>query len=227
MRNYLSIAKLQEYADITVTDEAEAFEQIEMAEEIIDIYVGFQKKHVTGNYRGQVTSVDGANVFDTDPSTPLTLTDNYFANCILEIVGGTGAGQRKRIASSSMNNKSLTLESAFSTSPDSTSIYKIFQLAKFPRGQDAIINRAGDAYYKSIPEAVSRAVAAQVEYMIEMGDEFFKGADSDMNSERIGNYSYSNGGGASAGQSSVVKMTAPKARMLLRGIMNRLGRIEV
>lgn len=224
-RGYLTIAELQSYANITVTDEAEAYENIEMAEEAIDAYVGFQDKFARSTYLGQVSSVSGTTIFDINDSTHLFMTDGFFTYMVLEVVGGTGAGQMRRIISSDRDNKSVTVGQAFSPQLDTTSVFKIYQLAKFPRVKDVITNREGTAYHKSIPEAVKRATAAQVEYVIQMGDSFFNTDQTDKQSEHIGNYSYSKGGGSGGGPSTLVLQTAPKARTLLAGIINRTGRI--
>lgn len=224
-RNYLTIAELQEFANITVTDEAEAFDQIGQAEELIDAYVGYQEKHVCRIVQGQATDATGTTITDDSSDTPLFRDNNFFTFCIVEIVAGTGAGQSAVISGSNRDSRQITVSLAFNTTPDSTSIYKIYQLGKFPRHCDFFHTPDTLTYYKSIPDAVKRATAAQVQFMIEMGEDFFSGDGSEMSGEHIGNYSYSQGGGQ-AGQSAVVRMLAPKARVLLRGIKNRLGRLE-
>jgi hypothetical protein len=92
-------------------------------------------------------------------------------------------------------------------------VYRIYQLAKFPRTQDATL--VNNIYYKYIPEMVKKACLAQVQYMIEMGDDFFNsGADKD--SENIDGYSYKVKDGTR-------RMISPKAKDYLHGIMNRKG----
>ncbi len=225
-RNYLTIDELEEYADITVTEESEAEDQISQAEELIDAYVGHQDKAMPNSIRGEVSSATSSSVTDNDGGTGLDVGDDYFVGCEIEIIGGTGAGQTRRITASSRSGKSVTVSPVFTTTPNTTSVFKIYQLGKFPRIQDRNTNRAGDKYYRSIPEAVKRATAAQMQYMIEMGSDFFSGASTDMEAENILNYGYRRGAGSS-GSSSVVKMIAPKARALLRGIKNSTGRLVV
>ena len=224
-RNYLTIDELEEFANITVTDEAEAFDQIGQAEELIDAYVGYQPKHVDRVMQGQATAATGSTITDDSSDTPLYRDNNFFTFCVVEIIAGTGFGQSAVISASNRDSRQITVSPAFSTAPDSTSVYKIYQLAKFPRKQDSFHTPDTLTYYKSIPEAVKRATAAQVQFIIEMGDDFFSGDGSEMSSDRIGNYSYSQGSGQ-GGQSALVRMIAPKARTLLRGIKNRLGRLE-
>ena len=62
--------------------------------------------------------------------------------------------------------------------------------------------------------------------MIEMGKAFFATQASLLNSERIGDYSYSKGerGQSGAGLNSLI---APKAKILLRGIVNHKGKMIV
>ncbi len=222
-RNYLTQAELSEFADITVTDPTEADDQISMAEELIDGFVGFQEKF----YKSSLTALaasGGANSLTLSSEHQNTYNADYFAGCQVEIIGGTGSGQR-RIISSSTKAGVITTTENWTTAPDSTSFYKIYQLGKFPRRCDVHFDSisGADKHYKSIPEAVKRATAAQVEYVINMGVDFFSGADSDKQSESIGDYSYSNAPG-SVGSN---KLIAPKAKMLLRGIRNIKGTITV
>lgn len=224
LRQYLTIEELEEFADITVTSDSEAYDQIGQAEELIDAYVGYQQKSVEKVAQGQLTAVNSTVLTDTSSDSPLQRDNNYFTHCIIQIVAGAGAGQQRVISSSDRDDKSVTVSEAFTTAPDTTSIYKILQLAKFPRRGDFFYEPDSMTYWKSIPEAVKRATAAQVQYMIEKGSDFFGGDGSEMDSERIGNYSYSRGSGAS-GQSALVRMIAPRARILLRGIKNRTGRL--
>lgn len=224
-RNYLTIAQLEEFADITVTNNAEAYDRISMAEELIDAYVGSQDKAFRSELRGEVTGVSGTTIYDTYAGSGFNAIDNTYQGCMLEIVGGAGSGQSARIISSNRTASSVTIEAAFTVQPNTTSVYRVYQLAKFPRQKDVSWNRLGTALYKIIPEAVQRATAAQVAFMIEMGDSYFSNSNSDFQSENFLNYSYARGTGAD-GQSSVVKLLAPRARTLLRGITNRKGTIR-
>lgn len=226
-RNYATIDEVEQYADVTSTDDTEFEDQISQAEELIDDYVGFQQKAVPDEYHGTVVSynvgtktlVDSANI-----SALGKYADNYFAGCELLIISGTGKGGRATIESSSKSGSSITLATALDTSPDTTSVYKIYQLGKFPRVQDVYILPDNSKYTYTIPEKVKRATAAQMEFMINQGAKFFGSDQSDMESERIGNYSYSKGS-AGGGASSTVKMIAPKARALLKGIRNSTGQL--
>lgn len=200
--------------------------QIALAEELIDAYVGFQEKHITQTIHGKVTAYSAVakTVADTSSTSNLNQTDDYLNRCVLEVIDGAGAGQIKRITGSSKSGQSVTLESAFTTALDTTSVFKIYQLAKFPRNKDVYSGTAGDNFAKSIPQEVQQAVIAQTEFIISQGDAFFGGISSDMESERILNYSYTRGQ-SSASTSALVKMVAPKARVFLRGIKNSTGRL--
>lgn len=224
-RQYATIAEVEQFADVTSTDDTEFEDRISQAEELIDAWVGFQNKAVCENYQGEVSSVNSKTIVDSGSGTPLVAKDDFFKGCTLEIIGGGGAGASRTIESSSYDNRSITYTGDAISGLDTTSVFRIFQLGKFPRYKDMSQNRAGDQYYKYIPEAVKRAVAAQVEYIINQGDDFFSTDDTDKDSESIGNYSYS--GGSAAQKSALVRMIAPKARTLLKGITNRTGRIEV
>lgn len=218
-RAYATIQEVDDSYDITVTNE-----QISQAEELIDSYVGYQKKFNPQDWRGQVSSVAGKVITDTNSNTLLGQTDGYFKNAEILIVGGTGSGQTNFISDSNKDTKSITVRDDWTTPPDTTSVFLIHQLAKFPRVKDSFQNSAGTIFYKTIPDAVKRAVCAQLKYMDELGSDFFDSDGTDKESESIGNYSYSKGGGSS-GMSASVKMISPRARTLLRGIKNSTGRL--
>lgn len=209
-------------SEVTGATEAQAA----LAEQLIDDWVGPQDKFFPATTRGEVSAVtnSGKTIADTGNGSQLDTTNNRFANCVLEIIGGTGSGQVGVIESSDKASKSVTLRAALSTEPDTTSVFRIYQLAKYPRRKDVDTNRAGDTFYKSIPQAIKEAAIAQTEFIIEMGNDYFVGDESEMDSESIMSYSYSRGAGG--GQSSLVKLIAPKARTLLRGYKNRLGQID-
>lgn len=223
-RSYLTIDELEQFADITVTDDTEAEDQISQAEELIDSYVGFQEKAIECEYRGLATG-GGATTINLSIEHQNIFEVNYLIYCEVEIIGGTGAGQ-KRMISSSTKEGVVTVSEAWTTNPDSTSYYRIFQLGCFPRLEDSQFDSQNtpNKYYKFIPEKVKRAVASQVEYKIKMGDDFFSTNKMAMRSESIGDYSYSKFGGNA---SRLDDLIAPKAKMLLNGIRNIVGVIEV
>jgi len=218
-RGYLSQSELEQLANITVTDTTEADDKISQAEEMIDAYVGAQDKHMDYITTG-LAAAAGATSLTVEASQQNTFDIDYFKLCEIEILGGTGAGQRRKITG---NTKAgvLTVDSAWLTTPSTDSFYKIYQVGKFPRVCDveSYTHGSNTTYYKAIPEAIKRAVAAQVEYFIEMGDAFFAGDKSEMESESIGDYSYTKGQGVA----SISKLISPKAKILLKGIYNRTG----
>lgn len=225
-RQYLTLSEIAEYAEISIVDTTEAEDQISQAEEIIDSYVGAQDQFMNPKVRrfGVASSATSTTLVDTSSDSPLLdLDTDYYKGCEVEIIGGTGSGQRRIISASSPTTDSITVVSAWSTTPDSTSAYRIYQLGKFPRHRDVFHDSTTETYYKSIPEAVKRATAAQVQYIIEMGEDFFAGPKAMFDAESLGNYSYSMGDGIGGLESLV----SPKARKLLlsAGIVNKKGRI--
>lgn len=221
-RRYATISEVEQFADITSTNDTEFEDRISQAEELIDAYVGPQPKHFSTIYHGQITALTNSNktIADTSTSSQLTSADNYFNYSVIEIIGGTGAGQQAFINASNQTNKTITMASAFSTTPDTTSVFRIYQFGKFPRYQDVYSGPSGTTYYKSIPEAVKRAVAAQVLFMINEADTL---DNSTKKSESFLNYSYDRGDSASP--SAISKLISPRAKVLLRGIVNRTGRL--
>lgn len=221
-RGYLSEDELEQFADITVTDASEGQDRISQAEEIIDSFVGYQSKFLQDDIVGKA-SATGANSITLETSQQNVYENDYFKLCEVEIIGGTGEGQRRKVDSSTKAGV-LTVDEAWTTAPDTTSYYRIYQLGKFPRDVDVDIYTLStpNVYLKKIPENVKRAVAAQIEFLIEMGDSFFAGDEADKTSESIGDYSYSK-----EGSGGVTKLIAPKAKLLLKGFINRTGRITI
>jgi hypothetical protein len=221
-RNYLTIDELEEFSGITVTDEAEGLDQISQAEAIIDSYSGFQEKAIECEYKGRAVA-GSSNSITLAVEHQDTYEVDYFTYCVIEIIGGTGIGQ-KQVCLSSTRAGVLTVDS-WDTAPDSTSYYRIFQLGNFPRLEDSHYDAISTPirYYKFIPEKVRRAVAAQIEYKIAMGDEFFATNKASLQSESIGDYSYSK---FASDSSRLDNLIAPKAKMLLRGIRNIVGEMN-
>lgn len=222
-RSYLSQSELEQFANITVTDATEADDQISQAEEMIDQYIGAQQKFYPYTLNGRATA-GGASSITLAAIHQSTMQKDYLKWCEIEIIGGTGAGQRRKITAQTYEGV-ITVDSAWSTAPDSTSVYKIYQLGKLPRYKDVYFDseNSPQQYYKSIPENVKRAVAAQVEFMIEMGSRFFSSDQIEKVSESIGDYSYTN----AESHQGVGRLIAPKAKMLLKGIRNITGQIVV
>lgn len=216
-RNYI------ETSDVAGATDA----QVALAEELIDVYVGVQDKHFKNEYDGEITSLlSGNKVIDASSLSQLKQQNtNIFSRCVIELVTGDAAGTIRLITASDGSDYSVTYDGDAIADIAVGDIFRIYQLAKFPRQKDQFTRHS--IYYKTIPRAVKDAVIAQTQFIIEMGDDYFNGNEADAGSESIGNYSYSNSSGNGGQQSAVVKMVAPKARTLLRGIVNRLGRIEV
>lgn len=215
-RGYLSQDELKQFANITITDSTEADDQISQAEEMIDTYVRRADKFIPNQTQGQATSGSTTTLIDTSSDSHFNYDDDYFNGCEIEIIGGTNVGERRRISDFDKATKKITVANAFTAAIDNTSVYVIYQLGLFPRYKDVWHN--SNVYYKRIPEAVKRAVAAQVEYIIEKGEDFFRGG-ADLKSESIDDYSYTRDNGASG---SAV-LIAPKARQFLRGFISRIG----
>jgi hypothetical protein len=220
-RGYLSQTELAQFANITIVDTSEADDVISQAEEILDSYIRRADKFISRSFKGVAT--DGGSekttIIDTSGDTPFTFDDGYFTGCEVEIVAGTNAGERRKISGYDKSTQTITVANAFTSQIDSTSVYQIYQLGLFPRYEDVF--HLDSIYYKRIPESIKRATAAQVEYIIEKGDSFFKGG-ADFKSESIDDYSYERGDG-STGKAALI---APKARGFLRGFLNRIGELK-
>lgn len=222
-RGYLSQSELEQYANITITDTDEADDRIYQAEELIDAFVGYQDKFFESKLKGLATA--GASSTITLQSEHQNQYDNnFFKGMMIEILDGTGVGQRRKIDSSTRAGV-ITVEDAWTTTPSSDSFYQIEQAGKFPRKQDVETHTVSGTttYYKDIPNAITRAVASQVEFFIKQGADYFSTDQANKQSESIGDYSYSMSDVSNMSQLS--RLIAPKAKLLLRGYINRKGRI--
>lgn len=220
-RKYVTAAEVAEYSNGAYVAGDVTDDSLSRAEELIDSYVGFQDKFFPAIADG-LAQAGGTTSLTLEANQVNSSQQDYYKGCEIEIVGGTGAGQRSLITDSTLLGV-LTISPAFSTAPDATSYYRIYQLGKFPRACDTTFDgrHATPRYYKWIPEAVKRATAAQWEYVKKMGDDFFRTDQSSYQSENIGNYGYSKKQGQSA------PLIAPKAKEYLRGIVNRKGTMSV
>lgn len=206
-----------------VADSTEA--QVALAEELIDAYVGPQDKSMPRVVRGEVSQALVQTIYDTDAGSSLGVIDGYYTACVIELIGGVGAGQSRIISASSRDARSVTYSgSPFSPAPGAGTIFKIYQLAKFPRCKDEVRSRDGLTIYKSIPEAVKQACIAQVKFIQSKPTGWFESDKAGIESETIGDYSYSKGQNAST-RAPIVDQVGPQARALLRGIKNSGGRI--
>lgn len=228
LRGYLNIQQLEQYADITVTDQAEAWDRISQAETLIDAYVGAQDVGPNRQYSGIITAIDpdGTIITDTDDNSDLNVAVGRLQYSQITMLSGPAAGESRRIIENNDVARNITLAEAFSTNPEVGDYFNIHQLGKFPRIKDRHYTR-DQTYLATIPSQLTQAVAAQVAFQIAKGDEYFAGGDSELQSERIGDYSYSKGGGGSGGSSpsALSSLIAPRAKVLLRGFVNRTGRL--
>jgi len=218
-RGYLDIAELQEFADITVSNDTEAYDQISQAEELIDAYVGFQRKAVDYVIEGHATAGSDTSL-TLESRHQNNMQQDYLKGLQVAIVGGTGIGKIATITGQTYAG--VITFSSIGAVLDSTSIYRIRQIGKFPRQKDEFYDSsaATPVYYRQIPEEVRRATAAQVQFMIEKGTEYFAGDGANLKSESIGDYSYTKGSG---GTGSISDLISPRAMGYLRGIVNRKG----
>ena len=220
---------------------------IEMAEQMIDGYVGPQRRwfqldgsFVAGVYsppdyepetpvvkelRGRINAVISLGVYMIEQWQQNAYQNGFFSKCNIDIIGGTGAGTSALISASTLAGQ-ITITNVdgttySGTALDTTSEYRIYQLGRFPRDRDVFFDtlHTPTTYFKMIPEQIREASAAQAEYINRKGLSFFTSDDAFLQSEHIGPYSYSRGTNA-IGPDILI---APKAKLLLRGFKNRRG----
>lgn len=224
-RGYLSTAELKNLSALELSAE-DAKAAIAKAETIIDGYIGHHaRSYPTLSGVAQSGTVNNLTLSTEDINSYATKGADFLKGLYVEIVAGTAQGAASSISGSTTDG-AVTFADKFDAAPDATSVYHIYQVGKFPRGSEVktvTLSGGSTIYYWAIPRALKEAVAAQTEYMQEMGDSFFDGEDSLMKSERRGKYQYTRHDSAAGGKGLI----APKARQALAGtgIINRTGKI--
>jgi hypothetical protein len=218
-RNYITASEVNDIVGITPSDA-----QLNQAEAIIDSYCGFIDKDIKVNTDGLAVG-GGSNYLDLQVDQQQVFEADYFKYLEIKILGGTGAGQVRQISESTLAGR-ITVSVAWTTNPDATSFYRIYQYGKFPRRKDVVFYSevTPHRYYKEIPENVKLAVAAQIQFMDTMGDGHFSSDKSEKISESIGDYSYTNAE-SGVGSLGLSKLIAPQAKAYLRGIRCIVGGI--
>ena len=207
-QNYCTVAEVLDITGVTVTDD-----QISQAEKMIDDYVGPQgQKHLITELIEKASAAASGSI-SLASGTGSIYNSGYFVGKSIEIIGGTGMGQRRSITAS--NGDLLTISPNWETTPDTTSVYHIWQPGKFPRTSD--VKNFNGVLYPGIPEGVKKAVAYQTVWL-QNNDDL---DEETKQSENIGGYSYSRGSA-----SGRARLISPKARQALRGITNRTGQFK-
>jgi phosphomevalonate kinase len=195
---------------------------LNQAEELIDQYVGPQPSWYRTTLIGRCAAGSNATTIVLQANKDQNAYQkDFFKNMEVEIIGGTGAGQTAHIQTSLLSG-TLTLYETLTTALDTTSMYKIAQLGKFPRIEDVYLDGYNSPvqYYKNAPKKVQDAVIEQCRYILKMGASFFITDSYGMDQEIIdNNYRYQRKN--MAGDLSL--LIAPEAKLLLRGITNRKG----
>jgi hypothetical protein len=222
---------------------------IDMAEQMVDGYVGPQRKWfqldssfiagvftppdyepetpVVKELRGRITQAISPTQYMIETWQQRAYQNDFFVMCNIDVIGGMGLGKSYLIAASTLSGQ-ITIKNVDGTDPtenvfDTTSVYRIYQLGKFPRDRDVFYNTFQNPtfYYKGIPEQVREATAAQAEFINSMGLDYF--TSERLTSEHIGSYSY----GRAAHSIKDSTLIAPKAKFLLKGYMSRRGTMIV
>lgn len=222
-RGYLTKAELDVYAPGITGSDDEKIALIDRAEGLIDSYIGHQDRAVNMEIRGVAVSGDTDKLQMGGNEVNKASGANYLKGCAIEILDGTAEGEVRIIKSQTLQGE-ITVTKNWTTPPDATSYYRIYQVGKLPRQGKDLTNdtvNGENRYFRTIPIVVKQAVAAQVEYIEKMGIDYFTGGDSNMQSESSDGYSYSRGENGTSGKGLI----APAVRSVLAGsgIINRTG----
>lgn len=216
-----------EYADLDlsvsgITNSALAERHISLAERLVDAYCrGWRPFYprLTGTAdSGTTSSTLVAGVFGEE-------NPNYWAvgGLYVRVIDGPAAGQERLVTASTGGQ--VTLASGVSGLAAGAQ-FTVDQRSVFPRDRD------WDFELPFVPEPVKLAVAFQIAYGVRSGSEAFgpweadvvRGERASVTSETYGSgYSYQRAQGALLTESA--RLIAPQARMLLRGFVNRTGRL--
>ena len=221
-RGYLTKKELGTYAPGVTGTDPEKLALIERAEALIDSYIGHQTAAVhelRGVARAATTNTLQLSAEDVQRANGV----NYLKGCTIEILDGTAAGSTARVKTSALDG-TITTYKDWDEVPDTDSYYRIYQAGKLPRAYKDLTNdtvSGVNTYFRVIPVVVKQAVAAQCEYIQQMGEAYFTGGDSNMQSESSDGYSYTRGENGTNGKGLI----APAVRSLLAGsgIINRAG----
>jgi hypothetical protein len=229
--NYLRPAQLTDYVHSigSVTDEALAAKFIGDAERLVDIYVGpgprFHRDVSTLETSALLTS--GSTALLTD-SLGGSARPNYWARGGMYVTvrdAGPAVDQSRLVVASEPG--SLTLASGFDADLPAGTAMLIEQWSAFPRVWDRDAN--GDP---QLPDELARAVAYQVEYAMHFGTpELGLGAPGAV-TDTGGVQSRMYGTGYSETRSVLTPVTglgvliAPKARAILRRLINATGKLQ-
>jgi hypothetical protein len=215
-RQYVNENQIEEFSNITITDETEAADQANMAEEMIDLYIRRGNKHFNGEPYGKATGGSTSTLIDTSGDSHLTsYEDDFYTYCEVEILSGSSRGDKRVILSYNKSENKITVVSNFTAAIAEGDVYIIRQLGLFPRPEDVTL--LDSKYYKRIPEEITRATLAQLEYIIEKGPDFFSDA-VDYDTEDFKDYAYTV-------RKNADRLISPHARRLLQGFINRTGRL--
>lgn len=77
-----------------------------------------------GTVRQNTAQAGGASAITLD--TGASAVDDFYNNMYVTIVSGTGAGQSRKISDYVGSTKVATVSSAWTTQPDSTSVFRVF-----------------------------------------------------------------------------------------------------
>lgn len=215
LKNYLTNAEYKEITGITLSD-GDFITKVKKAEEIIDAYVGYHEKFFKQEIAGKVQSATNTTL-KLENNHLNSSYDDFYKYCVVEIVRGKGEGQKRFILSSDKESIGINAWDTDKT-PDETSYYRIYQVGKFPRCQDVVFASNAQIYFKTIPENIKQGVAFQIQYMDKMGEDFINSNKTNLQSESIGDYSYSM-------NPNVDQLISPMAKQSLHGFVCRIGKI--
>lgn len=151
---------------------------------------------------GSVDSATTTTIVDASLASHINYPDDYWNGGAVIITSGTGRGQTALISDFDSATGTVTVSSAFSTTPDSTSQYML--IAK-------------------IDNKVKYAQCEQALYLVKGGGERAKLQSEGVKSYSIGDLSETFGDGAvGGGQTTPI---ASEARGHLRGLISRIGKM--
>lgn len=229
LRGYLNDAQyIQITGESTLGAASTADAIIGRAEAIIDGYIGNWLPAIQEQYDGAAADGTKSQITLADEHIRVLPGVNYLKGMVIEFLTGNAEGVFRIITGQTAAGL-ITFDTDFpdANAPEAGDIYHIYQMGKVPRAATNDLRRfvSGSTitYAKTVPAPLREAVAWQVKYMQELGDDWFDGAALNMKSEQFGGYGYTRDDSATGAKAII----APKARQVLSqgGLINRTARM--
>ena len=156
-----------------------------------------KEDHVTG----AVDSAGNTTLVDSGLANKINMPDDYYNDGAVIITDGTGKGQTRKISDFVSSSGTITVSSAWTINPDSTSSYLVIV---------------------KIPQEVRDATVEQALYIVKGGGERAKLQAEGVEEYKIGDLMERFNSGVSGGDAVPISL---EAKGLLKGFISKIGKL--